>query len=199
MSPALFAKVYEAFLEYQLIVFHDVDLPPGDPGRVRAQFRRGAGPRAQRPLRHQGPPGNLHAVQPRSRRQSERQAPGQGHAVLAHRRLLARAHRASDDDVFGDRAGRRRRNRIRRHVFGLRAVARGDAAADRRPARHPQSRFLAHPAPRRGFIDDGTKSQSAADRASDRAHRIPKPDARRFSSAITPKRSRVCPTTKAAR
>lgn len=27
-SPALFAKVYEAFLEYQLIVFHDVDLPP---------------------------------------------------------------------------------------------------------------------------------------------------------------------------
>jgi alpha-ketoglutarate-dependent 2,4-dichlorophenoxyacetate dioxygenase len=28
VSPKLFAKVYEAFLEYQLIVFHDVDLPP---------------------------------------------------------------------------------------------------------------------------------------------------------------------------
>src|ERR1700730_18021128 len=28
VSPALFAKVYKAFLEYQLIVFHDVDLPP---------------------------------------------------------------------------------------------------------------------------------------------------------------------------
>src|ERR1700733_6000011 len=28
VSPALFAKVYEAFLEYQLIVFRDVDLPP---------------------------------------------------------------------------------------------------------------------------------------------------------------------------
>ena len=28
VSPALFAKVHEAFLEYQLIVFHDVDLPP---------------------------------------------------------------------------------------------------------------------------------------------------------------------------
>jgi taurine dioxygenase len=28
VSPALFAKVYEAFLEYQLIVFHDVDLRP---------------------------------------------------------------------------------------------------------------------------------------------------------------------------
>ena len=28
MSPALFAKVYEAFLDYQLILFRDVDLPP---------------------------------------------------------------------------------------------------------------------------------------------------------------------------
>ena len=28
VSPALFAKVYEAFLDYQLIVFDDVDLPP---------------------------------------------------------------------------------------------------------------------------------------------------------------------------
>ena len=28
VSPALFAKVYEAFLDYQLILFHDVDLPP---------------------------------------------------------------------------------------------------------------------------------------------------------------------------
>jgi taurine dioxygenase len=28
VSPALFAKIYEAFLDYQLIVFHDVDLPP---------------------------------------------------------------------------------------------------------------------------------------------------------------------------
>ena len=28
VSPALFAKVYEAFLDYQLIVFRDVDLPP---------------------------------------------------------------------------------------------------------------------------------------------------------------------------
>src|SRR5208282_1195660 len=28
VSPALFAKVYEAFLDYQLILFRDVDLPP---------------------------------------------------------------------------------------------------------------------------------------------------------------------------
>jgi len=28
VSPAIFAKIYEAFLTYQLILFHDVDLPP---------------------------------------------------------------------------------------------------------------------------------------------------------------------------
>src|SRR6202045_823916 len=28
VSPAMFAKIYEAFLTYQLILFHDVDLPP---------------------------------------------------------------------------------------------------------------------------------------------------------------------------
>ncbi|MGB8630684.1 MAG: TauD/TfdA family dioxygenase [Xanthobacteraceae bacterium] len=28
VSPAIFAKVYEAFLDYQLIMFQDVDLPP---------------------------------------------------------------------------------------------------------------------------------------------------------------------------
>src|ERR1700679_2408481 len=28
VAPALFAKVYEAFLDYQLILFDDVDLPP---------------------------------------------------------------------------------------------------------------------------------------------------------------------------
>jgi taurine dioxygenase len=28
VSPTLFAKVYEAFLEYELILFHNVDLPP---------------------------------------------------------------------------------------------------------------------------------------------------------------------------
>ena len=28
VSPALFAKVYEAFLAYELILFRDVDLPP---------------------------------------------------------------------------------------------------------------------------------------------------------------------------
>ena len=44
----------------------------------------------------------------------------------------------------------RRRNRIRRHVFGLRAVARRDEGADRGPARDPQFRLFAHPPPRRG-------------------------------------------------
>src|SRR5580704_7812337 len=28
VSPAMFEKVYEAFLDYELILFRDVDLPP---------------------------------------------------------------------------------------------------------------------------------------------------------------------------
>src|SRR5581483_2397856 len=28
VSPKLFAKIYEAFLDYELILFRDVDLPP---------------------------------------------------------------------------------------------------------------------------------------------------------------------------
>ena len=28
VSPGMFAKVYEAFLDYELILFRDVDLPP---------------------------------------------------------------------------------------------------------------------------------------------------------------------------
>ena len=28
VSPAMFAKIYEAFLDYELILFRDVDLPP---------------------------------------------------------------------------------------------------------------------------------------------------------------------------
>ena len=37
VEPKMFGKVYEAFLDYELILFRDVDLPPGDAGRVRAQ------------------------------------------------------------------------------------------------------------------------------------------------------------------
>jgi len=169
VSPKLFAKVYEAFLEYQLIVFRDVDLPPA----TQVAFARNFGEVQVHVLSdHYGTKEHpeIYMLSNLDRDGNPSGSTRTRARCLAHRRLLARAHRASDDDVFGDRAGRRRRNRIRRHVFGLRAVARGDEAADRRPARHPQSRFLAHPAPRRGFIDGGTKSQSAADRASDRAH-----------------------------
>jgi alpha-ketoglutarate-dependent taurine dioxygenase len=47
VSPAIFAKIYEAFLTYQLILFHDVDLPPATQVGLRAQLRRGASPRAE--------------------------------------------------------------------------------------------------------------------------------------------------------
>ena len=119
VSPAMFAKVYEAFLDYELILFRDVDLPPATQVAFAQQFRRGAISTCSASITATAHPGDLHAVQPRQGRQSERQAPRPRHAVLAHRRLLERAHRAGDHDVFGDRAaaGRGRRNAIRRHVF----------------------------------------------------------------------------------
>ena len=36
VSPAMFAKVYEAFLDYELILFRDVDLPPATQVASRA-------------------------------------------------------------------------------------------------------------------------------------------------------------------
>ena len=48
VSPGLFAKVYEAFLDYELILFRDVDLPPATQvalarnfGEVQAQVQVG--------------------------------------------------------------------------------------------------------------------------------------------------------------
>ena len=38
VSPAMFAKVYEAFLEYELILFRDVDLPPATQVAVARNF-----------------------------------------------------------------------------------------------------------------------------------------------------------------
>jgi taurine dioxygenase len=49
VSPALFAKVYEAFLEYELILFHDVDLPPA----TQVAFARNFGEVQLHVLHHQ--------------------------------------------------------------------------------------------------------------------------------------------------
>jgi len=114
------------------------------PGRVRAQFRRGAGARAQSVSRLQGPSRNLHAVQSRQGRKAERQTSRPRYSLLAHRWLLEGTHRAGHHDVFGDRAGERGRNGIRGHVFRLRSFARRDEGKNRRTPRHPQFRLLTH-------------------------------------------------------
>src|SRR6516162_9436781 len=70
----------------------------GGAGRVRAAVRRSAG------ARHGDVPrrwlsGALSAVEPRRERQAERAAPRQGHACVAHRRLVAAHHGTGDDHL----------------------------------------------------------------------------------------------------
>ena len=52
VSPAIFAKIYEAFLTYELILFHDVDLPPA----TQVAFARNFGEVQVPILWLQGPP-----------------------------------------------------------------------------------------------------------------------------------------------
>src|SRR5262249_48753740 len=73
VSPTIFAKVFEAFLDYELILFRDVDLPPA----TQVAFARNFGEVQIHVLsQYHGykDPGNLHAFQSRQGRQSERQA-----------------------------------------------------------------------------------------------------------------------------
>ncbi len=112
VSPALFAKVYEAFLDYQLILFRDVDLPPA----TQVAFARNFGEVQVHVLsEHYGykdHPEIYFLSNLDTDGNPSGKHPDKGTLYLAHRRLLARAHRAGDDDVFGNRAaGGRRRNR----------------------------------------------------------------------------------------
>ena len=137
VSPALFAKVYEAFLEYQLIVFHDVDLPPA----TQVAFARNFGEVQVHVLSDQygikdHPEIYMLSNLDRDGNPSGKH-PDKGtlywHTDGSWRERTGQATMMYSEIVpdIG------RRNRIRRHVFGVRAVARGAEAADRGPARHP--------------------------------------------------------------
>ena len=118
VSPAIFAKIYEAFLTYQLILFHDVDLPPA----TQVAFARNFGEVQVHVL------SQYHGYKdhPEIYMLSNLDKDGKPSGKHPDKGTLFwrtdgswRAHRASDHDVFGDRAAGRRRDRIRRHVFGL--------------------------------------------------------------------------------
>ncbi len=137
VSPAMFAKVYEAFLAYELILFRDVDLPPA----TQVAFARNFGEV------------QVHVL-------------SQYHGYKEHPEIYMLSNLDKDgkpsgkhpdrgtlywhtDGSWKERTGqatmmyseivprRRRRNRIRRHVFRLRSAARGDEGQNRRTARHP--------------------------------------------------------------
>ena len=93
----------------------------GGAGRVRAPLRRGAGARDDDVPRRRLPRA-LSALEPRRERQAERQASRQGHAGLAHRRLVAARHRPGDDHLRRDRPRDRRRDALLRHVRRVRAA-----------------------------------------------------------------------------
>ena len=117
MSPAIFASVYEAFLEYQLILFRDVDLPPA----TQVAFARNFGEVQIHVLSQYHGYREHPEIYTLSNLDKDGNPSGK-----AHGRLVARAYGSGDDDVFGNRAGGWRRNSICGYVFGLRFAARRD-------------------------------------------------------------------------
>ena len=166
----MFDKVYEAFLDYELILFRDVDLPPA----TQVAFARSFGEiqihvmnqyqkypehpeiymltnadKDGKPTGKHPDKGTLHWHTDGSWRERT------GQATMMYSEVVS--------------AGRRR-DRVRRHVCGLRQSLARDEEEDRGQARDPQSRLLAHAPPRRGPDDGGAEGEGAADRAPDRAH-----------------------------
>ena len=108
VSPTMFEKVYEAFLDYQLILFRDVDLPPATQvafarnfGEVQVHVLSQYHGYKEHPeiymlsnLDKDGNPSGKH--------------PDRGTLYWHTDGSWKGAHRPSHHDVFGDRAGRRR-------------------------------------------------------------------------------------------
>ena len=169
MDAGVFRELYQAFLRYQVLLFPPQDLPPAQSSGLRAPLRRGAGA-CHEPVPRRRLPRALPSVEPRREWQAERPSPGQGHAGLAHRRLLAARDRAGDDHLRRGHAGRRRRDAFLRHVRRLRAPRRGVEGAHRQSARRAQPGFFPQPAPWRGSADRSAAAGEAAGGPSGCAH-----------------------------
>ncbi len=120
VDDALFRSIHQAFLQYQVLLFGHAGPAAGAAGGVRPAFRRGADPRDE-PVPRRRSPRAVPPVQPRRERQSERETSRQGHAGLAHRRLVAPRHRPGHHHLRRGRRRRRRRDALLRHVRRLRA------------------------------------------------------------------------------
>ncbi len=128
LSDPDFDRIYEAFLEHQLLLFRDQHLAPGD----QVVFARRFGPvqvHVMNQYHAEGFPeiyylSNLDASGP-----TDRQAPGQGHGALAHRWLLGAAHRPGDPALCRPGAPFGRRDPVRQHVRRLRRSRPGHAGS----------------------------------------------------------------------
>ena len=169
VDDALFRSIHRGLPAVPGAAVRPAGPAAGTAGGVRPPFRRGADPRDE-PVSRRRPPRAVSPVQPRRERQSEREAPGQGHAGVAHRRLVAPRHRPGHHHLRRSRRRRGRRDALLRHVRRLRAPEPGMEGADREPARGAQPRFLAHAPPRRGPDDRGAAPRSPAGGPPDRAH-----------------------------
>jgi taurine dioxygenase len=120
MSDEVFRGIYAAFLRYQVLLFPQQDVPPERQvafarrfGEVQVhvmnQYHADGFPELYRlsNLDEQGNPNG-----PASR---------QGHARVAHRRLVVARHRPGDDHLWRGNAGGRWRNAFLRHVRSIRA------------------------------------------------------------------------------
>ena len=89
----MFGKVYEAFLDYELILFRDVDLPPA----TQVAFARSFGEIQIHVMNQYQKYPEHPEIYMLTNADKDGKPTGkhpEGHAALAHRRLVARAHRA---------------------------------------------------------------------------------------------------------
>jgi len=101
MSDELFHAIYQAFLRYQVLLFPPQDVPPAAQAAFARQFGEVQVHVMSMYTRRLSRA--LSAVQSRRGRQAERQASGQGHARMAHRRLVATHHGTGNDHLRRDR------------------------------------------------------------------------------------------------
>ena len=102
VSAELFSAIYRAFLRYQ-VCCSVLRTSRRAAGRLRSAVRRRAGPRDEPVPRGRFP--ELYRLSNLDDRgKPERQASGQGHAGVAHRRLVVARDRASHDHLWRSRA-----------------------------------------------------------------------------------------------
>ena len=172
VSPAMFAKVYEAFLDYELILFRDVDLPPATQvafarnfGEVQVHVLSQYHGYKEHPeiymLSNLDKDGNPSGKHPDSGTLywhtdgSWKERTGQ--ATMMYSEIVPRratAEKPQFADMYS--AYELLPAAMKARIEGKRAIHNFD--------------FLAHAPPRRGPADRGAVGQGAAGRASDRAH-----------------------------